>query len=265
MHRVYLLLILHFASLSLVGQVGNTSIGLQLGNHLSLPSQSSNEAFQGQWLLRYSAGILGRTVLKDNIKLDILGGVRKGVLSLDYGLQLVFNGYDYRLGAVHSTTEGLYLELPLLLCLYDTRNIFLPRKMLRRGLTTFVRGGFKLGFSTRPAVNKERFQGGERVVENVRQSPVQVLANYGIGIVHNRKNGNASFFEIAINLALLRTARGRISYTGSNGVIQNHDLRFGGSYVSANVAFMLPHRVFKELRWGKPKPVPIIYNPKLNP
>lgn len=262
MHRVYLLLILYLASLSLVGQVGNTTIGLQLGNHLSLPSQSDNEAFQGQWLLRYSAGILGRTVIKDNIKLDILGGVRKGVLSLDYGMQLVFNGYDYRLGAVHSTTEGLYLELPLLLCLYDTKNVFLPRKMLRRGLTTFVRGGFKLGFSTHREINNIRFQDGERIVERLKQRPIQVLASYGVGLVHNRKNGNASFFEIAINLALLRTARGRISYTAPNGVIQNDDIRLGGSYISANVAFMLPQRTFRWLKWTKTKRPSIIYHPR---
>lgn len=265
MRRFYLLLFLQLTSISLIGQIGNTTIGLQLGNHLSLPSQSSNEDFQGQWLLRYSAGILGRTVLKENIKLDILAGVRKGVLTLDYGLQMVFSGYNYQLGAVHSTTEGLYLEVPLLVCLYDTRNIFLPRKMLRRGLTTFVRGGFKVGFSTYQQVNKENLQDGERVVEDLRQRPVQILASYGLGLVHNRKNGNRSFFELAINLALLRTASGRISYTDANGITANNDIRFGGSYLSANVAFMLPQTAFRWLRWGKTRPTPIIYNPRLNP
>ncbi len=80
--------------------------------------------------------------------------------------------------------------------------------MLRCGLTTFVRGGFKLGFSTNRQVKKESFQKGERDVENLQQRPVQILASYGLGLVHNRKNGNKSFFELAINLALLRTARG---------------------------------------------------------
>lgn len=265
MHQLYLLLLLFVASLSLTGQVGNTTIGVQVGNHLSLPSQSSNEAFQGQWLLRYSAGIIGRTVLKKDIRLDILAGVRKGVLTLDYGLQMVFNGYNYQLGAVQSTTEGLFLEVPLMVCLYDTRNIFLPRKMLRRGLTTFVRGGVKFGFSTKRQVNAESFQDGERVVENLEQRPVQLLASYGLGLVHNRKNGNRSFFELAVNLALLRTASGRISYTDTNGITQDNDIRFGGSYLSANVAFMLPQRAFRWLRWGKTRPAPIIYNPRLNP
>ncbi|MBX2875126.1 MAG: hypothetical protein KTR30_23585 [Saprospiraceae bacterium] len=265
MHRIYLFLSFVLASYTLSGQTGNTTIGLQLGNHLSLPSQSSNAEFQGQWLLRYSAGILGRTVLKENIKIDILAGVRRGVLTVDYGLQMVFNGYNYQLGALDATTEGLYLELPLLFCLYDTRNIFLPRKMLRRGLTTFVRGGFKIGFSTNRQVNRERFQNGESVMEDLQQRPVQVLASYGLGLVHNRKNGNRSFFELAINLALLRTATGRISYTDAGGKTQNSDIRFGGSYLSANVAFMLPQKAFKWLRWGKTRPSPIIYNPRLNP
>lgn len=264
MRQFYLFLFLHLTALSLAGQAGTTTIGVQLGNHLSLPSQSSNEAFQGQWLLRYSAGVLGRTVLKENIKIDILGGVRKGVLTLDYGLQMVFSGYNYQLGAVQSTTEGLYLEIPFLVCLYDTRNIFLPRKMLRRGLTTFVRGGFKLGFTTNRQVNKERFQNGERIVEALQQRPMQLLASYGLGLVHNRKNGNKSFFELAINLALVRTASGRISHTDANGITQNNDLRFGGSYLSANVAFMLPQRAFRWLRWGKTRPAPIIYNPRLS-
>ncbi len=265
MRRLYFILILQLASLSTTGQVGNTTIGLQLGNHVSLPSQSSNEAFQGQWLLRYSAGVLSRTVLKENIKIDILAGVRRGVLTLDYGLQMVFSGYNYQLGAVQSTTEGVYLEVPLLVCLYDTRNIFLPRKMLRRGLTTFVRGGFKFGFSTNHQVNKESFQSGERVIEELQQRPLQILASYGLGLVHNRKNGNRSFFELAINLALLRTASGHISYTDSSGITQDNDIRYGGSYLSANVAFMLPSRAFRWLRWGKTKPTPIIYNPRLNP
>ena len=264
MCRLYLLLFFLTASWSLVGQVGNTTIGLQLGNHLSLPSQSSNEAFQGQWLLRYSAGILGRTVLKEDIKIDILAGVRRCVLTLDYGLQMVFSGYHYQLGAVQSTTEGLYLEVPLLVCLYDTRNIFLPRKMLSRGLTTFVRGGVQVGFSTNRQLNKERFQNGEMVVEELQQRPIQLLASYGLGLVHNRKNGNRSFFELAINLALLRTAAGRISYTGANGITQNNDIRYGGSYLSANVAFMLPQSAFRWMRWGKTRPAPIIYNPRLN-
>lgn len=265
MRRLPLLLSLLVVSLPLAGQVGKTTIGLQLGNHLSLPSQSSNEAFQGQWLLRYSAGIIGRTVLKDNIKIDILAGVRRGEMTLDYGLQVVFNGYNYRLGAIQSTTEGIYFEVPLLLCLYDTRNIFLPRKMLRRGLTTFVRGGFKLGFSTNRQVRKENSQGGEMISENLQQRPVQLLASYGLGLVHNRKNGNRSFVELAINLALLRTAMGQISYTDAQGITQENDIRFGGSYLSLNVAFMLPQQAFRWLRWGKTRPTPIIYNPRLNP
>lgn len=265
MRRLYVLLLLQLAGTTLISQGGPTSIGIQLGNHVSLPSQSSNEAFQGQWLLRYSAGIIGRTVLKQNIKLDLLADVRRGVLTLDYGLQMIFSGYNYQLGAVESTQEGLYLEVPLLLCLYDTRNIFLPRKMLRRGLTTFVRGGFKLGFSTNRQVKSENFQNGERVVEDLQQRPIQLLASYGLGLVHNRKNGNKSFLELAINLALLRTASGRLSYTNANGITQNNDIRFGGSYLSANAAFMLPQSAFRWLRWGKTRPAPIIYNPRLNP
>ena len=265
MRRLYLFLLLHTVSLSLAGQVGNTTIGLQLGNHLSLPSQSSNEAFQGQWLLRYSAGIIGRTVLKDNITIDILAGVRKGVMTLDYGLQMVLSGYNYQLGAVQSTTEGLYIEAPLLICLYDTKNIFLPRKMLRRGLTTFVRAGFKIGITTNRQLTKENIQNGERVIETIQQRPFQLLGTYGLGLVHNRKNGNKSFFELAINLALLRTANGQLAYTDSSGITQSNEIRYGGSYLSANVAFMLPQQTFRWLRWGKIKRAPIIYNPRLNP
>lgn len=248
---------------SLAAQTGTSTFGIQLGNQVSLPAVGSAEQFEGQLLLRYSFGFLGRTILNDHLKLRFIADVRKGVMAFDYGLQFVLNGYQYQLGEIATTTEQLSLEVPLLITLYDERNVFLPRKLTRKGITTFARLGFKPTFSLQAAKDKEITQDNETLREEVDTRLFNLLWSFGAGILQNHKNGNTTFYEIGVNLGLLRRNKGQVEYIDiSSSSSESYSFANSGSYVSANMIYLFK---FKPWRANDKRPLPpVIYNPRFN-
>lgn len=248
---------------SLAAQSGTSTFGIQLCNQISLPAVGNAEQFEGQLLLRYSFGFLGRTILNDDLKLRFITDVRKGVMAFDYGLQFVLNGYQYQLGEIATTTEQLSLEVPLLFTLYDERNVFLPRKLTRKGITTFARLGFKPTFSLQAAKGKEITRDNEMLKEEVETRLFNLLWSFGAGILQNHKNGNTTFFEIGVNLGLLRRNTGQVEYiNNSTATSESFSFANSGSYVSANMIYLFK---FKPWRANDKRPLPpVIYNPRFN-
>lgn len=248
----------------LAAQTGSSTFGIQLGNQVSLPAVGNAEEFDGQLLLRYSFGFLGRTILNDHLKLRFIADVRKGVMAFDYGLQFVLNGYQYQLGEIATTTEQFSMEIPLLIALYDERNVFLPRKMTRKGITTFTRLGFKPTFSLQAAKNKEIVRANETLREEVNTQFFNLLWSFAAGIVQNRKNGNTTFFEIGVNLGLLQRNKGQVEYMNtSSSSSASFSFANSGSYVSANMIYLFK---FSPWRAKDKRPLPpVIYNPRFNP
>ncbi len=263
-HFRSLFFLLILTSSKLTAQTGSSTFGIQLGNQVSLPAVGNAEEFDGQLLLRYSFGFLGRTILNDHLKLRFIADVRKGVMAFDYGLQFVLNGYQYQLGEMAATTEQFSLEIPLLIALYDERNIFLPRKLTRRGITTFARMGFKPTISLQAAKNKEITRANEIIREEVDTRFFNLLWSFAAGIVQNRKNGNTTFFEIGANLGLLRRNTGQVEYiNNSTATSESYSFANSGSYVSANMIYLFK---FKPWRSNDKRPLPpVIYNPRFNP
>lgn len=262
-HFSSLFFLLILMSAQLTAQTRSNTFGIQLGNQVSLPAVGNAEEFDGQLLLRYSFGFLGRTILNDHLKLRFIADMRKGVMAFDYGLQFVLNGYQYQLGEIATTTEQFSMEIPLLIALYDERNIFLPRKLTRKGITTFARMGFKPTFSLQAAKDKEIVRANEILREEVDTQFFNLLWSFAAGIVQNRKNGNTTFFEIGVNLGLLQRNKGQVEYI-DNGSRSSESFSFAnsGSYVSANMIYLFKFRPWR-VNDKRPLP-PVIYNPRFN-
>ena len=133
------------------------TFGIQTGNQFSLPNlNSTNDNYRDISLLRSSAGLVARKTikkLKPNKRLGF-GTAIQGMMAFDFGVNGVWSGYHYQFGEVLGTTELINWEVPLLIVLYDKKNVFLPRKWHRKGIATYVRFGPKLGFTNKKNIEK---------------------------------------------------------------------------------------------------------------
>jgi len=121
--RLIIFLLILSNSGILRAQSSLSRFGLQLGNNVSLPSDNPSDVLNEELLLRYSVGLVGRILLKENLKFKILAPVKKGEISLDYGLNLVFKGYNYNLRSINAFTDEITLELPIQIAFQDQRRL----------------------------------------------------------------------------------------------------------------------------------------------
>ncbi|MEL7252413.1 MAG: hypothetical protein AAFO03_28645 [Bacteroidota bacterium] len=235
--------------------------GIQAGNTLSLPRGTDSEFFDDRVLLRNSIGFLVRTKLADNLKGKFIAPMRKGVIELDYGLNVVWNGFDYRFGTIHSSGEQVNFEFPLLLHLYDERNVFLPLRQLRKGINTFVRAGIKATYASRRTHEQLIMQDNELVRASLRVRPFNLIGSYSVGLMRRMRNGRVMLFEISANFGLFRATEGDITYELANGQFTDSvSFRDNGSYLALNIAYFWKRK--KSNRPRNPKLPPIIYHPR---
>ena len=242
------------------------TFGIQTGNLLSLPSfNSTNDNYRDISLLRSSAGLVARRTikkLKRNSKKSFTTA-QQGVFALDFGLNGVWSGYHYQFGEVIGTTNLISWEVPIMFVGYDKKNVFLPRKWHRKGITTYSRFGPKLGFTTKKTIRKTVTKGGAEVSESIDIGGYNFLWSIGGGIIKNHKSGNSSMFEINWTQGFINTANGSLEYndgTTLNPVAQ--DFGWKGSYISLNTIFLFNFKNWKYLPIGKGKLDKVIYNPR---
>ncbi len=236
--------------------------GVQAGNTLSLPRGIGSEIFKDGVLLRSSLGIIGRKRIADNLKARLIAPMLKGVIELDYGMNVVFTGFDYRFGNTNSSDDQISLEFPLLINLFDERNIFISRRALRKGINTFVRMGLIPSVTLPEQYENTILNNEETVVESLRVRPFNLLGSYSIGLMRRFKSGNVALFEISANVGILPKIEGDITYRSAVGP-SNEKVFYqdNGSYVAMNVIYFWKRRQ----RSRRPNPArlpPIIYHPR---
>lgn len=257
--NIILLIIMIFSQNNCLAQ--NQLFGIQVGNTISLPRETNTDFFNDRLLLRYSIGVLGRKRIVENIKGRFIAPLRKGAIELDYGLNLVFKGFDYKFGNTASSGDQISLEFPLLLNFFDERNVFMSRRQLRKGINTFMRIGIKPSYSFNRQFVNTIINDEELVIENLSERPFNLIGVLGGGLMQRMKNGGLAFFELSINLGLLKSMKGEIKYEKGAGQITEEIIyRDNGSYIALNVAYFL-NRKDSEKSKRKELP-PIIYNPR---
>jgi len=108
-----------------------SKIGVHTGNHITLWGEGENESFKRQALLRYSIGLMGRHILKKDWRTDFfLFPVIKGEIALDYGVNFVFKGYQYKFSEITTHTDQLTIEVPLIFAFYDRRDVLIKKKLV---------------------------------------------------------------------------------------------------------------------------------------
>ncbi len=242
------------------------TFGIQTGNQFSLPAlNSTNDNYRDISLLRSSAGLVARKTikkLKPNSRWGF-GTAQQGIVSFDFGLNGVWSGYHYQFGEVLGTTNLISWEIPVMFVGYDRKNVFLPRKWHRKGITTYARFGPKLGFTTKKTIRKTVTKGLAEVSESIDIGGYNFLWAISGGIIRNHKSGNSSMLEINWTQGFINTATGALEYSdGStlNSVAQ--DFIWNGSYISLNVIFLFNPKNSKYLPIGKGKLEKVIYNPR---
>jgi len=245
----------------LSAQNSKSKFGIQTGNNLSFPGENSAPHFNEGFLLRYSIGFIGRQVLKENIRFQLIAPVRKGELSLDYGLNLVFKGYDYQLESVNAFRDEITLEVPVQFFLQDKRNVFLPRKWHQKGIGSFARIGFKGIYRLNKGNTKVELKSSERLTENLSEKKFNFISKMGGGIIKNHKNGNITMFEIVMNLGWFANKSGTISYENSDTqVLREISFSDNGSYLSLNMVYLFDWQRFKKKK--NKSELPVIFCPR---
>ena len=254
---------LFLQNLELLAQSSKTQLGLQFGNNLSLPGERTSSLITERLLLRYSFGIAGRRVLKENLRWGFISKTRRGEITFDFGVNVNVGGYNYSFGGIDTHTNLVSFEVPLLISLFDRRNIFLSRKLLRKGITTILRLGLVSNFSPVKTTNKEIIKANEFLTENISTQFFNISWTLRGGIQKSFKNGNTSLFELGINLGILKNAGGNIQYVNSDTqVTQIEEFRDSGTYLSIRTTHFF--RV-KKRPFSKEVPPPIFYNPRGSP
>jgi len=208
---------------------------------------------------------MGRHILKKDWRTDFfLFPVIKGEIGLDYGVNFVFKGYQYKFSDITTHTDQLTIEVPLIFAFYDRKDVLIKKKFLRKGITSMTRIGFKPSFTTGELTSKLVATTNARVTETITVRPFNFFTMIGIGMIQNKKNGNSSFVEIAYNHGMIKRNTGTITYENLNTSSTRTENYFHfGSYIAINAVFLF--RV-KEPRLGKGKEPAKIYNPRyVNP
>ena len=235
--------------------------GIQSGNHLSLPAGTDSEAFKGKSLLRYSIGVMARRVLKRGMKANIIAPLRRGVIALDLGINMVFKGYNYQFNDFETYTDQVEFEFPILLILYDERNIFVPRKWYRKGLSTYSRMGIIPSYLPRRKLEKTLRLDNETLIENTVAGGFDILMTVRGGLLQNHKNGNSTALELGGNVSFISKTKGQLVHQDANGQVLDEGLFFStGTYISLNLVYLF--QVKKPGRRSLRRPPPIIYNPR---
>ena len=271
MKKTIFLLITLLVSISLFSQrkkinTPKWTFGIQTSNLLALPTGISvNDNFQNLFLLRNSAGLVARysnVKLKRNLRLGP-GLAKEGVMAFDFGINGVWSGYHYQFGEVLGTTDRITWEVPILMVLYDKKNVFVPRKWHRKNISTYTRFGPKLGFASKKEIEKSVNKGVEVVEEKVRFGGINLLWSISGGIMRNFKSGNSAMFEINWTQGFLNFAKGELNYNDGTLINStNQPFTSNGSYFSMNVIFLFDFKNWKYLPIGKGKYEKIIYNPR---
>ncbi|MCB0630453.1 MAG: hypothetical protein R2824_00725 [Saprospiraceae bacterium] len=236
--------------------------GIQTGNNLSTPGYTNDlAAFQADALLGYSLGLFGRKIIKEGIRSRFIAPIRYGVLSLDWGLNIVRTGYTYRYASVDNTTGQWLLEFPVLLGFYDKNNALIPRNWKRKGMATYTRFGLKFVRLPKRTVERTTTLEGFRVDEHTTFGGWNTRISWSGGIMQTHKNGNIAALEIAANISLLNTAVGKLQYRELSGKLLNEGyFKNSGSYLSLNLLYLFDSNSSIQPD-GKELP-PIIYNPR---
>jgi len=256
-------LIVSLNPVQLYGQSTDTWIGFQTRNNATFPNEQKFPTIENEFLIRYSIGIVGRILLRENIIGYFIAPIRKGNISFDFGCNFLLKGFNYTIGNISTTTDNLHIELPLLLSFHDKRNIFISRKMIRNGITTTARTGLKISINPKPKSLSILENSLEKITETIQGRRVNPLFSSSIGIIKNHKNGNISIMEFAANIGFLKDQKGEISYFDSDlQETTNYPFVNRGSYFSINTVHYFQKKNIDRITLLKRKKHPILFNPR---
>jgi len=235
-------------------------MGFTTGNLLTMPNLLGNEALSQEFLLRYKAGLLCRFTLSDKFKLPRpFPKIKKGMVALDYGFNVVAKGYYYTFQEFEKTQEIWSLEIPLLLTMYDRDDRWLKRKHRRKGYATFARMGPKLIFEIPGSSPGTITRDNLRLTESGKLGGFNLMWSVGGGFLQNTKKGNTFSFHISGNIGFFSAADLDIEYADEIGILDNFNIDYKGSYVETALIYLFdPRNIFKI----KEVEAPIIYNPR---
>lgn len=236
----------------------NFKIGIETTNTLFFTAlDQSNEILQSKPLLRYAAGIFVRQRLKKSSnKYNYLKTARKDGLYLDYGVNFVAGGYQYKVGTIETHKDQLLVEFPLLLVLKYKRIFWMSNAWKRKGMGSFVRMGIKPSYQPPQNFTASQSMNNETIIETTQYGGWNIGYSLGSGLTQPLKNGDNIALGWSFNFNLLPTTFITFKHTQSN-VSQSINLKPFSFYFGLNVLYL-----FNGKRFGKGVMPPVIYSPR---
>lgn len=254
-----ILTIFLFGSLIMQGQESKFQLGVNLGNHLSYANFEQNDDLIASPLLRYSAGILGRYKLKTGFKrkgFHWLPPIKKGVIALDFGANVVFTGYDYQLSTLATFQDQIMIEFPLMISSWDERSVLFKKRWQRKGNTVYSRIGLKPSFLIKNNIEKSLESIEGNLKETVDFGGFNLAGSLSFGMMHTTKKHRSMMVELNLNIGFFSTTKGMINYQLANGTRQNLSFSSNGHYIALKTIYLFKSDIYRIV------PTRVIYHPR---
>ena len=262
-HTIVICLLLVFSKID--AQVSKNQIGLNVSNSIFIATAEANENFRTFDFLSLSAGIL----VRHNFKKKKKKGKRnhfntanyKG-LSLNYGINYLVTGYEYRFNDIKTFTNYKIIEFPIFITARFTNDFWMSKKIIKKGYGSYLNIGVKPSITPITSKVKEVTTQEARLTETYNSSSFNFTPSFEYGIDRVHKNGNYTSVGLSVNLGLKRRSNITIDFEEfSNQVNQSKSFSFTEIYLAINMIYLFN---VSKIKIGKEIPLPIIYNPRFN-
>lgn len=258
--QLFIHYVFYCIALACNGQVPKFQAGVATGNLLTIANAGFDENLSSGNLIRYKAGVLFRTRLKEKFKLPKpFPQPKKGVIALDYGIGFVANGYSYQYRGLEHFRDQLAIEVPLLLVLYDKSDFWMSRKNRRKGLATFARMGFRFSYLIHGQAAYLISNDQARLQEQGEYGGFNFYWSVGGGLLRTTKSGRTCSVSISGNIGWIRQTNLMLNYEDHAGRREEVNFTSNNSYLDIEAIYLFSRPTpFSNL--GKtPK---VIYNPR---
>ena len=263
-HLIFTCLLFFLTIGNLSAQENKAKLGIQASNLFTFTFNNEEDFFKSNGIIRYSIGGFFRKTLGRGIRVPKIfnSGPRSGVIAFDYGVNLVFKGYEFQAGKILNTSDQLSVEFPLLLVFYDRKNVFMPRKWYRKGIAGYGRMGLKPSYLFNQNYSVNTANGNNEFLEEQTQSGgLNILWKLGMGILKQKKNGPISFLEFSANIGFIVRSETELAYEDtSNNISRATTIKSNGTYFDLKVGYIF--YTLKPSIQNRGEKTPLIYNPR---
>ena len=261
MHHILYFSFFLLLTFPLFSQQKDFTFGLQVGNNYSrtiIRTEFGASPLRGDFFLGSSFGVVARSKL---FKYKWEFGPFKEYLYVygEYGVNVVYGGYNYYYKEQSLLQEQLHFQIPLLFVIRPARHKYWYRTFKGKRIYPIMKTGFLLSTTPTQQIQKEYTFGEALLVENITlDNRIQVNYVGALGFQKEFKNGKVLYMGFRVQTAIFKGTMGTIRLE-SPQINEIATLEKGLNFYSIDLQYFFGERVRNPKRGRLPM---IIYNPR---